>query len=364
MQREQRCASQEVEITSEALASLFGATASAPSDLQGLLFGRVRKPAAKNRCCDGDASSSAVAKERPCVVLEAYLPLGRPFCKGVFEYLPEAQGRTRPVFTEQVKEKIKPFTTGGQHLLGWFGIESECPSRFQLVLKNQPRISTADLDYIYSVGVEVRDTFKEEGIRAVVCKFGRESEVGDIGTYVTKVESYFVAGGWPRLNMKVGSIGQTVEAEPAVPRLPPENAELREIFHQQEEMRRDMIKRLEGSVQEGLKRLNHEQLDVLGARLHEEARSSVEGARLSDNAEAPEHAVHDMEAPLATESEALASNAPELEPELEPMERLPAASNERGGQNDARLLLASLKGKKRQQADMEKGGGPPAKMRK
>jgi len=363
MQREQRCASQEVEITSEALASLFDATASAPSDLQGLLFGRVRKPAAKKACCDGDASSSAVAKERPCVVLEAFLILGRPFCRGVFKNLTDEQGRTRPVFTEQVKEKIKPFTTGGQHLLGWFSMESECPSRF-LVLKNQPRISTADLDYICSVGVGVRDTFREEGIRAVVCKFGRESEVGDIGTYVAKVESYIAAGGWPRLNMKVGSIGQTVEAEPAVPRLPPENAELREIFHQQEEMRRDMIKRLEGSVQEGLKRLNHEQLDVLGARLHEEARSSVEGARLSDNAEAPEHAVHVMEAPLATESEALAPTAPELEPELEPMERLPAASHERGGQNDARLLLASLKGKKRQQADMEKGGGPPAKMRK
>lgn len=256
------------------------------------------------------------------------------------------------VFSAHVRQKITSFVVKGQLLLGYVALKSE--PRLQPLVKSISnthllRLCNRDFALAGAVSKEFKQLMTEEQrrtIQPIGCAFFRDSEVGDLGTFAARSTTFFF-NGTRRVNMKVGSIGKTVEAEPAVPRLPQQNVELREICNRQEEMRRDMIKRLESSVEVALKGLSHEGFDALGGRLHEKA-------RLADNAEAPAQAAQYMEAPLAAAlgTHELTTLAPEAV----------GPSRAEGGMrffNDS-----NSKAKHKQADDLPKGVGPPAKVQR
>lgn len=264
MLRDAKSQPQEVEITSEAIASVFAVVASAPGDIEGLLFGRIRRPEAREQFSDGDASSNSAAAARSSMVVESFHPLGIVNDSGPLEY-----DGFRAKFTAEARATIAQRSSQGEQLLGIYTIKAS-----GVVTSKLPfRPSWGDYQKMVAAWKEVEETKTMPAeLKPIACFFNRESEVGDLGAFVCSSICIRIGKGFPRVQLKVSSIGATVEAEPVAPMLPPLSPDLRTIFNYSDAACRAMTEKLEHSVNDSLRSLNHERLDALGATLHDEAR--------------------------------------------------------------------------------------------
>lgn len=305
MARDVRSCGQEVEISSEAFASLFAVAASTPADTEGLLFGRVRRPAVREQWSDGDAPSNAAEKDRPCMVVESFYLLGILNDTGTLTKAKPRDGDTKPrfSFSEQVKNDIrqKCSESGGQKPLGI------CCTRANALELPTGMTSRRELQLMLAL----RDAISPggwfnalEGVTPITCCFQRDTQVGDLGAFVCTSVQRFIDNSLPAFDITVNSIGKTVEAEPAVPRLPPANISLLKVFDQAESTRCAIIGTLESSVVESFKILHQERLDELGAGLHD-------AARLADGVQTQASVMKEEKAPLEAETKPPEQTAPQ-----------------------------------------------------
>jgi len=194
------------EITSKALAGILRASAAAPVDLEGLLFGRLRSAAANGSSDDSVSNSNEYSVERRprLAVVERFLLAGPAWSLCT----PQSS------VTEKSRELVGRGPSLGMRCLGWCSIRVGC-------------VDFPPSGSIHDSPMTGRETKIHKAISSFMTKGSpvlgfvqkRRSEVGDLGSFILDsacvAPSLLASGSLAPLDLNVRSLGSTSNKEAA-----------------------------------------------------------------------------------------------------------------------------------------------------
>lgn len=220
-----------VEITSKALAAVLSASAAAPEDLEGLLFGRLGR--------------------RKCAAVEGFLLVGPSW--SICNVDCEVSNEARSLIERKGHQ--------GQQLLGWCSLRRSLPS---------PQRPSDRMPTVRERCVHEAVSCLTEDVAAVGCVFLRGSDPNQLGCFVIDSICFLGASCLP-VEMRVRSMGATT-GESRCACL--EDRLMKEVLTGVEEPLIQASHAIESAVDRGLAQLGPDQLVGPGVQLHRHQRES------------------------------------------------------------------------------------------